>query len=61
MSVSEAQKRASIKYQKDKLKRVPFDLPKEEAEELKLFVSSHGMSMRQFLLEAIQEKRDRMN
>lgn len=61
MKTTEAQMRASIKYAKDNLKRIPFDLPKEEAEELKFFVKSHGMSMRQFILEAIHEKRDRMN
>lgn len=61
MATSEAQKKASSKYKKEKLKRVPFDLKKEEAEELKLFVRSHGYSMRQFILEAIEEKRTRMS
>ncbi len=61
MATTEAQMRASIKYAKDNLKRIPFDLPKDEAEELKIFVKSKGMTMRQFLIEAIQEKRDRMS
>lgn len=61
MKTSEAQKKATLKYMKENLKRIPFDLPKDEAEELKVFVKSHGMTMRQFILEAISEKRERMN
>lgn len=59
MSASESQIKATIKYAKEKLKRVPLDLKKEEYEKYKSFSESKGMSMRGFIISAMEEKMKR--
>lgn len=53
---TEAQKRASIKFAKEKLKRVPLDLKKEDYERLSVAAKSAGMSVNGFIRAAINEK-----
>lgn len=59
MATSESQKRASIKHAKENLKRVPLDVKKEKYEEYKEFAESKGMSVRGFIIDAIEEKIER--
>lgn len=59
MSASENQKKATIKYAKANLKRIPLDVKKDYYENLKLYVESKNISMRSFILTAIQEKLER--
>lgn len=54
---TEAQKRASIKYAKGKLKRVPLDLNKEYYEGVLVpAASAAGLSINAYIKEAIAEK-----
>ncbi len=56
MSASESHIKATIKYAKEKLKRVPLDLKKAEYEKYKTFSESRGMSMRGFIIAAMEKK-----
>ncbi len=56
MSTSESQIKATMKYAKENLKRVPLDIKKEEYEKYRIFAESKGMSMRGFIIEAMEEK-----
>ncbi len=53
---TESQKKASLKYAKENLKRVPLDLKKEEYERLSAAAKSAGMSINGFIKAAINEK-----
>ena len=53
---TEAQKKASLRYAKDKLKRVPLDLKKEEYELLSAAAKASGKSINGYIKEAIAEK-----
>lgn len=53
---TESQKKASLKYAKEKLKRVPLDLKKEEYEQLSMAAKSVNMSINGFIKAAIKEK-----
>lgn len=53
---TESQKKASLKYAKEKLKRVPLDLEKEEYEQLLVVARSVNMSINGFIKAAINEK-----
>lgn len=53
---TESQKKASLKYAKEKLKRVPLDLKKEEYEQLLVAARSVDMSINGFIKAAINEK-----
>ena len=58
----EERMQASIKYAKENLKRVPFDLTKEYYEDvLKPAAEAAGMKINAFIKEAIAEKIERMN
>lgn len=59
MSASESQIKATIKYAKEKLKRVPLDRKKAEYEKYKSFSESKSMSMRGFIIAAMEEKMQR--
>lgn len=47
---------ASLKYAKEKLKRVPLDLKKDEYERLSAAAKSAGTSINGFIKSAINEK-----
>lgn len=59
MPASESQIKATMKYAKEKLKRIPLDMKKEEYEEYKKFAESKGMSVRGFIVDAMREKKQR--
>lgn len=56
MATTEAQKKATIKYAKNNLKRIPLDVKKDEYERIKQFADSQNLSVRAFILQAINEK-----
>lgn len=58
MGITEAQKRARYKYEKEKLKRVPLDMQKKEYEKL-LETAAAGMSVNGYIKTAIAEKIER--
>ena len=53
---TESQKKASLKYARENLKRVPLDLKKEEYERLSEVAKSANMSINGFIKAAINEK-----
>ena len=59
MPTTESQKRASIKYAKAKLKRIPLDVKKEDYEIYRDYAKSKGMSLNGFIVTAIKEKMER--
>lgn len=59
MSASESQIKASMKYAKEKLKRVPLDMKKDEYEKFLTYAEANGMSMRGFIIKAMEEKMKR--
>lgn len=58
---TDAQKRASIKWQKNNYSRIPLDVPKEHHEYLKGVAKSQGLSLNGFIKQAIDEKCERLN
>lgn len=52
---TEAQKRASAKWQKNNMRRIPFDVSFDKYDELKNHVDSRNETMRGFILRAIEE------
>lgn len=61
MSTTEAQKKATIKYAKNNLKRVPLDMKLSDYEKLKAAAEKAGGSVNGFIKQAITEKLERMN
>ena len=61
MSASEAQKRATIKYAKEKLKRIPLDVPKEKYSEIKAHAVERSETVNGFIKRAIAETMQRDN
>ena len=59
MALTEAQKRATAKYEKEKVDRINCRLPKPLKDE----IEKTGMSVNAFIIEAVKEKlsRDSMN
>lgn len=58
MAYSESQKNATMKYMQ-KLKRIPIDVKPEQYEIYKAKADSLGLSLRAFILQAIDEKIER--
>lgn len=59
MSSTEAQCKASIKWQKENYSRIPLDVPKEYHAYLKEYVKAKGCTLGSFIKEAIKEKIER--
>lgn len=59
MSVSEAQKRATMKYKTEKMKRVPLDLQKEFYADIQQHAAARGESVNGFIKRAITETMER--
>lgn len=59
MSYTESGKKASIKYAKEKLKRVPLDMQKTDYERLAAAASAAGQSVNGYIKQAIAEKIER--
>ena len=58
MSVSEAQKKASIKYL-EKLDEIRIRMPKGEKNNIKEAASAAGESMNQYIINAVDQRMDR--
>ena len=58
MSVSEAQKKASIKYL-EKLDEIRIRMPKGEKNNLKEAASAAGESMNQYIINAVDQRMER--
>ncbi len=56
MPYTEAQKAATLKYAKKTYKRIPFDMRKEEYEELKQYCDAHGLSVNGFIRDLIKQE-----
>lgn len=56
---TEAQKRASIKWQKENYSRIPLDVRPEEKERIKQDAENSGMSVGGYIKQAVAEKRER--
>lgn len=60
MASTESQKRAAIKYAKEKLKRIPLDVKKDYYEEvIEAEAKKRGISVRAFILKAIEHEIER--
>lgn len=59
MAYTESRKKASIKYAKEKLKRVPLDMQKTDYERLAAVASAAGHSINGYIKQAIAEKIER--
>ena len=57
----EKSKQYSIQYAKDKLHRVPLNIPKEEYAELKQAAADAGQSVNGFIKQAIRERINSLN
>ena len=53
MAISESQKRAMIKYQNEKLKRIPLDVRKEQFPAIKAAAEEAGESVNGYIKKAI--------
>lgn len=58
MSVSEAQKKASIKYL-EKLDEIRIRMPKGKKDDIKAAASTTGESMNQYIVSAIDQRMER--
>lgn len=58
---TESRKRASIKYAKENLKRIPLDVPKEKYEAIKAAADAAGESVNGYIKRAIDERMNRDN
>ena len=56
---TESQKKASLKYASEKLKRIPLDVPISKYEEIKSFAESNNESVNGFIKRAINETMQR--
>lgn len=54
MPVSEAQKKATIKYAKENLKRIPLDVQKEEYEIIKEAATAAGEKVNGYIKKAVR-------
>lgn len=59
MASTESQKKASIKYAKNNLKRIPLDVKLEEYDNIKAFAESKNMSVRGLIMQAIKHEIER--
>lgn len=53
---TESQKRANIKYAKEKLKRVPLDVQKEQYEQLKAAADASGQPVNAYIKKAVSTR-----
>ena len=61
MSVSEAQKRATLKWQKEKTDEIRFRVPKGERARIQAHAEQHGESATAFIKRAMREAMERDN
>ena len=61
MPLTEAQKKANIKYRKENVKRIPLDVQKEEYENIKAAADRAGEKVNSYIKGAIKQRMDREN
>lgn len=59
MPLTEAQKKANIKYRKENVKRIPLDVQKEKYEEIATAAKQVGESVNGYIKNAIDERMER--
>jgi len=59
MAPSEAQKRATAKWQKEKVEEIKFRVPKGKKERIQAHAARHGESVNAFLNRAVDETMER--
>lgn len=59
MAVSEAQKRANMKYREKAIKRIPLDVQKQKYEEIKSAATQAGETVNGYIKRAIDERMER--
>lgn len=57
---TEAQKQASMNYEKEHLRRIPLNVKKQKYEEIKMAADSVGESVSGFIKKAIDERMARL-
>lgn len=55
MSYLENKKAYTVKYKKEKMKRIPLDVQKEKYDEIKAYCDAHNMPVNTFIKSAIDE------
>ena len=58
MPLTEAQKKANIKYRKENVKRIPLDVQKEEYENIKAAAYKAGEKVNSYIKGAIKQRMD---
>jgi uncharacterized protein (DUF1778 family) len=56
---SEAQRRASLKYKRNKVDNIQIVTPKGEREKMKAAAAAAGQSLSQYVLQAVHERMER--
>lgn len=59
MPISENQKRAGVKYAKEKLKRIPLDVQKDKYVKIQAMAQATGNSVNGYIKRAIDETMER--
>ena len=59
MPISEAQKRATIKYMKNNYDRLEIKVPKGRKDEIKAHAESRGESLNGYVVQAVEERMGR--
>ncbi len=59
MPLTEAQKKANIKYRKENVKRIPLDVQKEKYEEIKAAAAAAGESVNGYIKTAVDMRMER--
>jgi len=61
MASTDAQKRASAKYTKTHMRRIPLDVKHAEYDRIKAAADAAGESVRGFILKAVFDRIDKLN
>ncbi|MBR2924256.1 MAG: toxin-antitoxin system HicB family antitoxin [Clostridia bacterium] len=59
MAYNEAQKKATMKYQKEKLEQIAIRVPKGDRAALKEEAEQQGQSMAQYIIQAVNDRAGR--
>lgn len=59
MTLTDAQKKANLKYREKSIKRIPLDVQKEKYDEIKLAATAAGETVNGYIKKAIDERIER--
>lgn len=59
MTLTEAQKKANVKYREKSIKRIPLDVQKEKYDEIKSAASAAGETVNGYIKKAINDRMER--